>query len=85
MQLIPPSATSLLVIACWGTGGSWVQEGNADEYYGLQLRNIVWRLMGATGIKEVVVVDRVVQNLSDELKKITPEKPYNGMLKNPLV
>ncbi len=84
VQFIPLSATSLLVIACWGTGGSWVQEGKADEYYRLQLRNIVWRLMEATNIKEVVVVDRVAQNLSEELKKITPKKPYNGIIKYPL-
>jgi len=85
VQLIPPSATSLLVIACWGTGGSWVQEGNADEYYRMQLRNIVWRLTVATKIKEVVVVDRVPCGLTEEQKKITPEQPYNGIIKNPLV
>jgi len=84
VQLIPPPATSLLVIACWGVGGSWVQEGNADEYYRLQLRNIVWRLLEITSIKEVVVVDRVPMSLTEEQRKITPQKPYNGILKNPL-
>ncbi|KKT66685.1 MAG: hypothetical protein UW58_C0004G0034 [Candidatus Collierbacteria bacterium GW2011_GWC2_44_30] len=84
VQLLPASATSLLVIACWSIGGSWIQEGQADEYYRMQLRNIVWRLTVATSIKEVVVVDRVPMSLTEKQRRITPQKPFNGILKNPL-
>ena len=84
VQLIPSSATSLLVIACWGVGGTWVQEGKADEYYRMQLRNIVWSLTRMTKIREVVIVDRMPQCLSEEQRRITPSKPFNGLLKNPL-
>ncbi len=58
VELLPSSATSLLVIACWGVGGQWVEPGKEDYYYGMQLRNIAWNLMRGTKIKEVVVVDR---------------------------
>jgi len=84
VQLLSPSSTSLLVIACWGVGGSWIQEGEADEYYTMQLRNIVWRLTVATSIREVVVVDRVPMSLTEEQRRITPQNPYNGIIKNSL-
>ncbi len=58
VELLPSSATSLVVIACWGVGGQWVQPGKEDFYYGMQLRNIAWRVMRETNVKEVVVVDR---------------------------
>lgn len=81
VQMLPPTATSLVVMSCWGVGGAWVKEGNADEYYRYQLRNIAWRLMRETNIKEVVMVDRVPVNMPEEFAGITPDKPYNGIIK----
>lgn len=80
VQLLTPDTTSVLVIACWGVGGLYVKEGGADSYYGVQLRNTAERIMKGTKIKEVVIVDRVPEYESDELQKITPDKPYNGII-----
>lgn len=77
-------ATSALVMSCWGVGGNFVQEGNADEYYRFQLRNICWRLMRDTKINEVVMIDRTPIEVSSIISGLTPDKPYNGILiKNP--
>jgi hypothetical protein len=69
VELLPSSATSLVVVACWGVGGQWAEPGKEDFYYGMQLRNIAWRIMRETNIKEVVVVDRSQNNLI---------KPFNS-------
>lgn len=72
VEPLPSSATSLLVIACWGVGGQWVELGREDFYYSMQLRNIAWRVMRETSIKEVVVVDRSPNGLI---------KPFNALIK----
>lgn len=72
VNFIPPLATSLLVIACWGVGGQWMREGKEDEYYRMQLRNVAWRMMRETKIKEVIMVDRSPNSLI---------KPYNGIIR----
>jgi len=81
VSLLPDEATSLLVIACWGVGGSCVKRDKANEYYEYQLRNIVWNLMRETRIKEVVVVDRVPKGVPAETKDLTPDIPYNGLFR----
>jgi len=81
ISLLPAEATSLLVIACWGVGGSCVKKDKANEYYGFQLRNMIWSLMKETKIKEVVVVDRVPKDMPAELRDLTPDTPYNGLFR----
>jgi len=72
VELISSTATSLLVIACWGVGGQWMEAGKEDFYYGVQLRNIATRVMRESNIKEIVVVDR------------SPDgsvKPFNSLIR----
>lgn len=72
VNLIPSTATSLLVISCWSVGGRWVVPGNEDYYYGMQLRNIAWNLMRNTMIREVAIVDR---SPNSEIQ------PFNSLLR----
>jgi len=72
VELVPSSATSLLVIACWGVGGQWMETGKEDFYYGVQLRNIATRVMRESNIKEIVVVDRSPDGLV---------KPFNSLIR----
>ncbi len=81
MKVIPNGADSILLVSCWSVGGRFVAEGQADEYYRNQLRNITWRLMRETPVKEMVIIDRVPTNLPDEVMRLTPTRPYNGVLK----
>lgn len=72
VETLPSSATSLVVIACWGVGGQWVVPGKENSYYEMQLKNTVSRLMGNTNIREVVIVDRSPNNLTS---------PYNAIFR----
>lgn len=81
IKIIHEKAETVLLVACWSVGGRFVEEGKTDQYYRMQLTNIAWRLMRETKIKEVVVVDRVPLNLSADLMKLTPTKPFNGVLR----
>lgn len=82
VRVLPGKVESVLLVSCWSVGGRFVMEGQEDEYYRNQLRNITWRLMRETTVKEVMVVDRVPTNLSEEQMKLTPTKPYNGVIRS---
>lgn len=38
VSFLPETATSLVVVSCWGVGGQWMVEGKEDEYYKMQLK-----------------------------------------------
>lgn len=78
VKLIYEDTSSVLVISCWGVGGSWVRAGEADEYYRYQLRNFSWRLMRDTNVQEIAVVDRVP--IAEDMS-LTPLYPYNGVIR----
>ncbi len=82
LEVLPDNVESVLLVSCWSVGGRFVSEGQEDDYYRNQLRNITWRLMRETTVKEVMVVDRVPTNLSEEQMKLTPTKPYNGVIRS---
>jgi hypothetical protein len=82
VSILPSGVSSLLLVACWGVGSRFVEEGEQDQYYKNQLMSIAWRVMRNSGVREMIVVDRVPTNLSDELMKVTPTKPYNGVIRS---
>jgi len=81
VRCIHPLARNVLMISCWGVGGTFVRRGKADEYYRLQLRNISWRLMRETKIGEIVIVDRVPIDVTANERELTPKYPYNGIIR----
>jgi len=80
--VLPENVESVLLISCWGVGSKYVEEGEQDQYYKNQLMSIAWRIMKGSKVKDVIVVDRVPTNLSEELMKVTPTKPYNGVIRS---
>ena len=81
IQVLPQEAKSVLVVACWATGGRFVEEETKDDYYKNQLLGISSRIMLRTSVSEVMVVDRVPVNLPEEQMRLTPSEPYNGLIR----
>ena len=81
VSVLPKEARSVLVIACWAVGGRFVEEVTKDQYYKNQLVGISARIMKNTSVKEIIVVDRILTNLTEEKMRLTPTRPYNGVLK----
>ncbi len=82
-NFIHPEAKSLLVISCWGVGGRrrLIKPGKADEYYLVQLRGPVDKVMKTfPQIKEVLNVDRIPLMAEKDLP-YTPTHPFNAFYK----
>lgn len=82
VSILPEDLESVLLVSCWGVGSRYVEAGEQDQYYKNQLMSIAWRIMKNSSVKEVVVVDRVPTNLSETQMRLTPTKPYNGVIRS---
>lgn len=82
VSILPEGVKSLLLVSCWGVGSRYVEAGEQDQYYKNQLMSIAWRVMRNSEVRELIVVDRVPMNLSEEQMRLTPTKPYNGVIRS---
>ena len=82
VEVLPSSSKSILVVAGWAVGGRFVEDATSDMYYKNQLIGISARVMRYTNVVEVLIVDRVPTNLPEEIMRLTPTKPYNGVIRS---